>query len=100
MAMAISQATMVGVMTMTPVHMKLHGHEATSLYVISLHIAGMYAFSPLVGRAVDRIGQRRGIGVGAVLLVGATVLAATSGDVEQLLFPAVVACWGWRGASG
>ncbi|MEO5902137.1 MAG: MFS transporter [Ilumatobacteraceae bacterium] len=88
-AMAISQATMVGVMTMTPVHMKLHGHESASLYVISVHIAGMYAFSPLVGRFVDRVGQRRGISIGAVLLVGATVLAAMSGDVEQLLFPAL-----------
>ena len=53
-AMAISQAAMVGVMTMTPVHMKLHGHQTMSPYVISAHIGGMFAFSPLVGRFVDR----------------------------------------------
>src|SRR5262245_14148619 len=40
-AMAVSQAAMVAVMTMTPVHMRLHGHEPLSPYVISLHIAGM-----------------------------------------------------------
>ena len=56
-SMAVSQAAMVAVMTMTPVHMKLHGHEAMSPYVISAHIGGMFAFSPLVGRYVDRRGS-------------------------------------------
>jgi hypothetical protein len=45
-AMAVSQATMVAVMTMTPVHAKIHGHEALSFYVISAHIGGMFAFQP------------------------------------------------------
>ena len=89
LAMVISQMTMVGVMAMTPVHLKLHGHEGVSQFVISLHIAGMYAFSPLVGRYSDRRGQLPAIRVGATLLVGATVLAAVSGDVEQLLFPSL-----------
>jgi MFS family permease len=90
-AMVISQATMVGVMTMTPVHMRLHGHESMSQYVISLHIAGMFAFSPLVGRYTDRRGRVPAIVTGAILLVASTVLAALSGDVELLLFPAL---WG------
>lgn len=88
-AMAASQGTMVAVMTMTPVHMKVHGHETTSLYVISLHIAGMFAFSPIVGRIVDRYGPRSTVVAGAFLLVAATMTAALSGDVEQLLFPAL-----------
>ena len=50
---------MVAVMAMTPVHLKLHGHEGVSQYVVSLHIAGMYAFSPLVGRYSDRRGRTR-----------------------------------------
>jgi hypothetical protein len=45
-SMMVSQATMVAVMAMTPVHLKLHGHESVSQYVVSLHIAGMFAFSP------------------------------------------------------
>jgi MFS family permease len=90
-AMMVSQGAMVGVMAMTPVHLKLHGHEGVSQYVVSLHIAGMYAFSPLVGRYSDRRGRIPAIMLGAGVMVAATVLAALSGDVEQLLFPAL---WG------
>ena len=88
-AMVVSQATMVAVMTMTPVHLKLHGHEGVSTIVVSTHIAGMYAFSPLVGRFSDRRGRLPTIVVGSALLVASTALAALSGDVEQLLFPAL-----------
>lgn len=90
-AMVISQGAMVGVMAMTPVHLKLHGHEGISQYVVSTHIAGMYAFSPLVGRYSDVKGRLPAITLGSAILVVATVLAALSGDVEQLLFPAL---WG------
>ena len=90
-SMVVSQAAMVAVMTMTPVHMKLHGHESLSQYVVSSHIAGMYAFAPLVGRFSDRRGRVSAILVGAVVLIMSTTLAALSGDVEQLLFPAL---WG------
>lgn len=96
-AMVISQVTMVAVMTMTPVHLKLHGHEDVSQYVVSLHIAGMYAFSPLVGRFSDQRGRVPAILVGAALLVGSTLLASLSGDVEQLLFPSLwVLGLGWN----
>ena len=89
LAMVVSQMTMVAVMAMTPVHLKLHGHEDVSQYVVSLHIAGMYACSPLVGRFSDRRGRTNAIVVGAALLVAATSLSAVSGDVEQLLFPSL-----------
>jgi len=88
-AMVLSQMTMVTVMAMTPVHLKLHGHETVSAYVISSHIAGMYAFSPLVGRFSDKQGRTPTIFIGGVLLFLAAVLATVSGDVEQLLFPAL-----------
>lgn len=96
-AIVVSHVTMIGVMAMTPVHLKLHGHEGVSQYVVSLHIAGMYAFSPLVGRYSDRRGRLPAIVVGAAVLVAATVLAAASGDVEQLLFPSLWALGlGWN----
>jgi MFS family permease len=96
LAMVISQAAMVAVMTMTPVHLKLHGHEGISQYVISLHVAGMYAFSPLVGRFADRRGRPAAILVGGAILSAATVLAAVAGDAELLLFPALWALGvGW-----
>ena len=88
-SMVISQVTMVAVMTMTPVHLKIHGHEGVSPYVISLHIAGMYAFSPLVGSFADRHGKLLSISVGGVLLVAATVMAALAGDAATLLWPSL-----------
>ena len=88
-SMVISQVTMVSVMTMTPVHLKLHGHEDVSPYVISLHIAGMYAFSPLVGKFTDRYGKLLSISVGGVLLVMATVTAALAGEAATLLWPSL-----------
>lgn len=89
MAMVVSQVTMVAVMTMTPVHLKAHGHESISSYVISLHIAGMYAFSPFVGRFSDARGRLQTILVGGILLVFATILAAIAGEAAVVLFPAL-----------
>lgn len=88
-AMVISQVTMVAVMTMTPVHLKLHGHEDVSPYVISLHIAGMYAFSPLVGKFTDRRPKLLAISVGGVLLLSATAMAALAGQEATLLWPSL-----------
>jgi len=88
-AMVVSQVTMVAVMTMTPVHLKAHGHESFSPFVISLHIAGMYAFSPWVGKYCDRKGRYSAIAVGSILLISATVFAALAGESALLLFPAL-----------
>ena len=88
-SMVVSQVTMVAVMTMTPVHMKLHGHETLSQYVVSLHIAGMYAFSPFVGRFADRKGTLPAVLVGAGILVASTVMAALSGEAAVMLFPSL-----------
>ena len=88
-SMVISQVAMVAVMTMTPVHMKLHGHEGISQYVVSLHIAGMYAFSPFVGRYADRRGTVAAVVLGAATLVASGLMSALSGESWQMLFPAL-----------
>ena len=76
---ASAQAVMVGVMVMTPVHMGHHGANVRLIgLTISLHIFGMYAFSPVFGRLTDRIGARSVLGLGFVQLLGAVVLAALS----------------------
>jgi MFS family permease len=77
---------MVGVMTMTPPHMKDHGHADLSALVIALHIVGMYGLSPLVGRFVDRRGAVRGIQVGAFILGTGTVTTVVAGYVPSLMF--------------
>lgn len=57
-AIAISHAVMVSIMAMTPVHLSHHGASLTIIgFTISLHIAGMYALSPVFGWASDRFGR-------------------------------------------
>ncbi|WP_051062702.1 MFS transporter [Ilumatobacter nonamiensis] len=85
-AMAASQAAMVGVMTMTPPHMKDHDHADLSAVVIAVHIVGMYGLAPLVGRYVDRVGENRAIQVGAVVLGVGTVSTVAAGYVPALMF--------------
>ncbi|WP_414169633.1 MFS transporter [Streptoverticillium reticulum] len=80
-ALVLGHAVMVSVMTMTPVHL---AHEGASLSIVgltvSLHVAGMYALSPLVGRAADRFGRVPVILLGQVVYVAATLLAGTAGN--------------------
>ena len=77
--MVVAQLVMVAVMTMTPVHMRDHGHGlgATGL-VIGLHIAAMFGPSPVTGRLADRYGPRPIAAGGGVALLGAGLLAATA----------------------
>jgi hypothetical protein len=83
-AVVVSHAVMVGVMVMTPVHMgHAGGHDdATTLrlvgLVISVHVAGMYLFSPLVGVLADRAGRRATVAAGGVLLLAAAAVAGTA----------------------
>ncbi|WP_069172330.1 MFS transporter [Streptomyces griseus] len=77
---AVCHTAMVSVMVMTPVHLGHHGADIQLIgLVISGHIAGMYAFSPVMGRLADRFGRLSVIGLAAGLLCCATVLAGTSG---------------------
>jgi MFS family permease len=85
-AMAASQAAMVGVMTMTPPHMKDHGHTDLSAYVIAVHIFGMFGLAPWVGRFVTRVGAVRAIQAGAVVLGIGTVSAVVAGYVPVMIF--------------
>lgn len=88
-ATAIAQAAMVAVMAMTPPHMSHLGIGHHSGYVISGHVIGMFALSPLVGRFSDRFGRDVTIVCGAALLVVAGLMAATSGENEPPLWVAL-----------
>ncbi|WP_374227284.1 MFS transporter [Streptomyces sp. JJ66] len=75
-----SHTVMVAVMVMTPVDLSHHGADLELIgFVISGHIAGMYAFSPVMGWLADRVGRVAVIGFGMGLLALATLLAGTSG---------------------
>ena len=70
---------MVLIMTMTPLHMTAHGHHLETVgFVISGHIFGMYALSPLSGRLTDRLGSGPVILGGLSLLAFASLLAAVA----------------------
>lgn len=74
-----AHAVMVGVMVMSPVHMGDHGADVRVIgLTISLHIFGMYAFSPVFGRLVDRLGTRPVLALGLLQLLLAVLLAALS----------------------
>jgi hypothetical protein len=97
-AIAIGHVAMVSVMVMTPIHMK---HVDVSLriigFVISVHVLGMYAFSPIVGSLSDRLGRVRVIQIGLVILLASTVVAglAAADNAVQLGIGLFLLGLGW-----
>ncbi|MGO4958332.1 MFS transporter [Luteococcus sp. Sow4_B9] len=86
-AAPLNQAVMVAVMVLTPVHMHQNGHGlgAVSL-TLSLHIAGMFAFSPVVGWLSDRrLGTVGCILVGVAIHVVALACCALAGQTMAVL---------------
>ncbi|KAB2592288.1 MFS transporter [Streptomyces arboris] len=76
----VSHTAMVSIMVMTPVHLGGHGAGLQLIgLVISGHIAGMYAFSPVMGWLADRFGRLSVIGLAVGLLSCAALLAGTAG---------------------
>jgi MFS family permease len=83
-AVAAGHLVMVGVMSMTPVHIgdyvHVHGDVLKVVgLVLSLHIAGMYGLAPVIGALADRYGRREVILGGVVTLLGACAVAGTAG---------------------
>lgn len=77
--LALTHATMIGVMVMTPLHME-HGGSGLEVIgiVISVHVLGMFAFSPLVGLLADRFGRPPVLGAGGATLLVALLLCASA----------------------
>lgn len=75
-AIAIGHIAMVAVMVMTPVHMAHVDVTLTIIgLVISVHVLGMYAFSPLVGALTDRLGRLRVIQIGVAILLSSALIS-------------------------
>jgi MFS family permease len=81
LAGAVGQMAMVGVMGVTPTALDhaQHGRTAISL-VISSHIAGMFAFAPLIGRWMDRAGRRAALIAGCATSIAGALLAASEAN--------------------
>ncbi len=95
---AVAHGVMVGVMSLTPLHLTGHGHGLQIVgLVISLHILGMYALSPVFGWLIDRVGAIRVAGLGIGVLVAAVVLGlvAANGVVAATTVALVLLGLGW-----
>lgn len=80
-AVALSHATMVALMSMTPVHLREHGASLTIVgFTISLHIAGMYALSPVFGWLADKAGRLRVVLLGQAMLLASLLIAGFAAD--------------------
>lgn len=108
-----AHAVMVGVMSMTPVHLlglvspgDHAGHMAAgdSLviigFTISLHIAGMFALSPVLGWMTDKAGRTQTIALGFSLILAA-VLTAGFGQASTVSVAAglILLGLGWSAAT-
>ena len=85
-AIALSHMVMVSVMSMTPIHMKGMGFDLVVVgFTISLHIAGMYAFSPIFGWLSDKLGRVKTVILGQMIFVAALGIAGFGQDDRTLV---------------
>jgi MFS family permease len=76
LSIALSHMVMVSVMSMTPVHMEHQGATLSLVgFTISLHIAGMYAFSPVFGMLADKFGKLPTVLLGQGIFIAALLIA-------------------------
>ena len=98
-SLVAAQVVMVLIMTMTPIHLKDHGHGlATVGFVLSAHTFGMFGLSPITGRLTDRFGGPPVIAAGLAGLAVAALLAALApadGGIV-LTFALFLLGYGWN----
>jgi MFS family permease len=109
-----ANAVMVGVMSMTPVHLQelmagpgaSHGGHASGDvlviigFTISLHIAGMFALSPVMGWLTDKVGRTETIILGYGLLLSAVATAGFGQrSTTAVAFGLVLLGLGWSGST-
>lgn len=89
--MLLTQIVMVAIMTMTPVHMREHGHDLGEIgLVIGFHVGSMYLPSLITGMLVDKLGRTvMAIASGTTLLLAGLVAAIAPGDSMILLIVAL-----------
>jgi MFS family permease len=90
-ALGLSHATMVSIMSMTPVHLVEHGatFELVGL-TISLHVAGMFALSPVFGWLSDRVGREQVIALGQALLLAALLFVSIGGEYQGAVIAGLI----------
>lgn len=100
-SIALSHATMVAIMAMTPVHLIHHGASLAIVgFTISLHIAGMFALAPVFGVMSDTLGRIPTILVGQVILATSLFLTGFGSENEVAVVAGLVLLGlGWSAAT-
>ena len=84
--LTISQFVMISTTSTSPVYLHDQGHTVQTIGVaVGLHLGGMYIASPLSGWLCDRLGRLPMIGVGALVLIGAVMLAGLAPGSDRTL---------------
>jgi len=86
LTLALSHATMIALMAMTPVHL-VHSGATLSIvgFTLSLHIAGMFALSPVFGVLADRLGRFPTIALGQGMFVASAVITAVGSHRPEVV---------------
>ncbi|WP_035699190.1 MFS transporter, partial [Glycomyces tenuis] len=88
--LALSNLVMVAVMTMAPVQMEhAGGHLGGIGLMVSVHIAGMFAPSPVSARLVGRLGARRAAALAGLVMAASCTLAAADAHSTAALTAAM-----------
>ncbi len=96
LAGAVGQMAMVGVMGITPTALDHAHHGGTTIsLVISSHIAGMFAFAPLIGRWMDRAGRRAALVAGCMTSIAGALVASTEANAVVIGIGLVAIGLGW-----
>ena len=98
LGVALCNAAMAGMMSMMPVQMTGGGSTLTVVgLVVSVHVASMYAASPLFGWLADRIGRVPVLALGASLVVAGAGVAgmASAHNAWQMGAGMVMLGCGW-----
>ena len=101
LALLSAQVVMVMVTTAAPLRIEDGGHGLHVVgLVISIHTVGMFAFAPLVGKMVDRLGHLGSLGLGVLVTWISLYLSATASydGYGMLNFGLFVLGLGWCGS--
>ena len=100
-AIALSHMIMVAVMSMTPAHLKMEGATLVVVgFTISVHIAGMYAFSPIFGILADKLGKIATVILGQAIYIAALCFAGFGmHDHQMVLLGLFLLGLGWSAST-
>jgi len=100
-SIALSHMVMVSVMSMTPAHLSITGHSLSDVgFTISLHVAGMYALSPIFGLISDRFGARKTIILGQLILLASLAVSGSgANNFSMVVLGLFLLGLGWSSAT-